>query len=978
LERSGPFSWEEWFRHASAQQRDEALGLARQQGVLYPSQLSRSTNGVHPLETIPENETAKTLVRVLSGKADTLADFCAPTLQFFDTELDELQQQAVRRAIGTPDIFLLQGLPGTGKSRAAAEIMLQAAARGWRVLFLAAQPASLDVVLHRWVGRQDVFAIRYLEPLENADLLPAWLRGFTLAEQRQAFLERVLAGARANREEMEASCRGRQAEEPIWSDLRSCAERVAAIDGRLRELQDNAHRLDGADGLSTAEADSPFARYWHERRRSLEQALQEIDHALAVHMQSVQEAEQVAARLGEQIASLEPRFRARKTWQFWRLAFWTQILGQVVHEMESLQAQLRETQSRQEQARLEIARQQECRRGQQEQFDAEFAAALSAEIQTRRQTAEQQSQSLLQERRLLEADWQRLCQPLREAPAEPALAALEPAMQAWLRRKKEDEEQCQFARQWTEFVEATGPQLASRLPGLANVLAGTLTGWQTDRLFREAAASAFDLVVIEDADTLTEAELLPAARQARRCVLVGRTFDEARQTARDGSDETRSLASLLPSHPVGQTFNRVWQSLGGDAGLWPHSWRREENRLICHLLPLQRTDRPHVYEERLADAAEIELRIVHRPKETPRLAQMVFPSHWTFAEALTFVVREAQELPIQPVCQSGWWSEDSRRCSWHTAPSATIIDAWLELEAGVRLGTVAAEDGEGFRLGHIDFDRETGWDREKANGWLDRYRPVHDHGRTVMLQTPHRFGHPLAQSIIALVCADGWLPVAGPRNTAAETTFEFCSVPSCPGEDLPRTGAGLELDLSAGRHADRLPAELRQGLPARGFVNYLEAQSLVRRLESLVEEGDLTPSGTSCRVAVLALYESQVELLRRLIARSWALRSPAIVLEVALPSKMHQRECDIVLLSLTRSHTHRSAAFGDDIRELPLALTRARSRLLVFGDVGMLCKRAHWHGPLDHLDAHASHQEHVRLSRLFTCAQQCAKKAILV
>ena len=46
-------------------------------------------------------------------------------------------------------------------------------------------------------------------------------------------------------------------------------------------------------------------------------------------------------------------------------------------------------------------------------------------------------------------------------------------------------------------------------------------------------------------------------------------------------------------------------------------------------------------------------------------------------------------------------------------------------------------------------------------------------------------------------------------------------------------GKGIA-DLSAPRHADRLPVGLRQGLPARGFVNYLEAQALVRRLETWV------------------------------------------------------------------------------------------------------------------------------------------------
>ena len=123
-------------------------------------------------------------------------------------------------------------------------------------------------------------------------------------------------------------------------------------------------------------------------------------------------------------------------------------------------------------------------------------------------------------------------------------------------------------------------------------------------------------------------------------------------------------------------------------------------------------------------------------------------------------------------------------------------------------------------------------------------------------------------------------------------------------------------------------------------------------------------------VVVLALFEGQVELLRRLVEQSEILRARTFKLEVALPSRLCQRECDVVFLRLTRSHAHRSVAFGDSAHELPLAFTRSRSRLLVFGDPGSLSKRTHWHGPLDQLDAHAAHQERVRLSRFLAYLQK--------
>ena len=62
------------------------------------------------------------------------------------------------------------------------------------------------------------------------------------------------------------------------------------------------------------------------------------------------------------------------------------------------------------------------------------------------------------------------------------------------------------------------------------------------------------------------------------------------------------------------------------------------------------------------------------------------------------------------------------------------------------------------------------------------------------------------------------------------------------------------------------------------------------------------------------------------------------------------RECDVAILSLTRSHERRAVTFGDDPAFLRLALTRARQRIVFVGDPGTLCRRSQWEGPLDHLD----------------------------
>src|SRR5205807_8553748 len=82
--------------------------------------------------------------------------------------------------------------------------------------------------------------------------------------------------------------------------------------------------------------------------------------------------------------------------------------------------------------------------------------------------------------------------------------------------------------------------------------------------------------------------------------------------------------------------------------------------------------------------------------------------------------------------------------------------------------------------------------------------------------------------------------------------------------NLPRAGAGLELDLSGPRQGgDRLPGDLRAALPQRGLVNYFEAQAVVRRLEELFAAAE-SPG----RVGVLALYPAQAELIRQLVRRT--------------------------------------------------------------------------------------------------------------
>jgi hypothetical protein len=697
--------------------------------------------------------------------------------------------------------------------------------------------------------------------------------------------------------------------------------------------------------------DSPLMISLNRLKQNHDTTTRELAAKLHAGREELTHCEKEAAELARRMVEREPAYQAKKQGRFWTFAYWANRFNHaILDEVESLQKQAATVAENKQRLCTHIEQFTEQMNQLQRQFERERANCLEGEIQSRHEAVLLHQQTLEEEQTRVHAAWADLCRRLEADPAQLGPEAIALAHGAWQKRKKNDEQECQFARQWIQFVEEAGPSLAARLPGFANVLATTIQRWHTDAQVRDVAAGPFDMLIVEDAETLTEADLLKLSRQAARSVLVGQA--PAEPVMRPTTEEKAARALLPPPLVSAACWNKLWQTLGGDAGRWPCTWQREQDKWVCRLMALSAEDRQHLESEGLADAPDIELRILHRPRTTPCLAEVIFAPSCSFANAFRFMVSEVQEFPLEPVGRTGWWSEDAQRHYRRLGPNAARIHAWLEIEPGVRLGIT-----EATRASCLEFDKGAGWDCARASAWLYRYRPVHDHERTVFLQTAYRFAGPLAEVVQAVVHAGDWLTQEVCRESA---------VPPLTKRDWPREGAGLELDLTASRHADRLPVGLRQSLPAHGFVNYLEAQALIRRLEAWQRN----EPAASCRIAVLALYEGQVELLRRLVEQSEILRARSFPLEVALPSRLHQRECDVVFLSLTRSHAHRSVAFGEDVKELPLALTRPRSGLIVFGDPGSMCKRTTWDGPLDHLDASSAQQELLRLTSLVAYLQK--------
>ena len=78
-------------------------------------------------------------------------------------------------------------------------------------------------------------------------------------------------------------------------------------------------------------------------------------------------------------------------------------------------------------------------------------------------------------------------------------------------------------------------------------------------------------------------------------------------------------------------------------------------------------------------------------------------------------------------------------------------------------------------------------------------------------------------------------------------------------------------------------------------------------------------------------------------------------------------ECDLLVVSLTRSHVTRAVTFGEGPAILAGLLGRARKKVLFAGDPGTLARRLQWEGPVDHLDAIEAARERAWVAALADC-----------
>jgi ATP-dependent RNA/DNA helicase IGHMBP2 len=117
---------------------------------LSPDEITRKRQ-LAALKTVEQGRGRVAQLRrmVLGEKGPTFGDL--PDVRFF-THLNPSQEQAVRFALSSNDFAIIHGPPGTGKTTTVVELILQAVARGERVLACGPSNTAVDNLLDRLVA----------------------------------------------------------------------------------------------------------------------------------------------------------------------------------------------------------------------------------------------------------------------------------------------------------------------------------------------------------------------------------------------------------------------------------------------------------------------------------------------------------------------------------------------------------------------------------------------------------------------------------------------------------------------------------------------------------------------------------------------------------------------------------------------------------------------------------------------------------
>src|SRR5439155_25955651 len=112
------------------------------------------------------------------------------------------------------------------------------------------------------------------------------------------------------------------------------------------------------------------------------------------------------------------------------------------------------------------------------------------------------------------------------------------------------------------------------------------------------------------------------------------------------------------------------------------------------------------------------LRILAEPSGTSQMAEVVFPSSMSIAEAKAYVFAQIGEAPLCSSLRGGRWNESADAITLELSAVAGPAIA-VPLADGVREFVAIVDDG--WVTNAVRFAKPAGWNRESAAAWIAQH-----------------------------------------------------------------------------------------------------------------------------------------------------------------------------------------------------------------------------------------------------------------
>ena len=123
-----------------------------------------------------------------------------------------------------------------------------------------------------------------------------------------------------------------------------------------------------------------------------------------------------------------------------------------------------------------------------------------------------------------------------------------------------------------------------------------------------------------------------------------------------------------------------------------------------------------------------------------------------------------------------------------------------------------------------------------------------------------------------------------------------------------------------------------------GRINTAEAELVLTTLRNYIEKiGRERFLSERLDVGIISPYKVQTQYLRQQIRKREEFRPFRQVISVNTVDGFQGQERDLILISLVRSNDSGQIGFLSDLRRMNVAMTRARMKLIIFGDKHTLC-----------------------------------------